>query len=334
MSTDKLSLPSPQIAPEKLVQSAGAVVYRFFEGEFQVLLVHRPRYRDWSWPKGKLDPNETAAQAAVREVAEETGYQINLQIPLPGIRYSLANGAPKLVHYWAGQLVPDSSFPPLAVRRPVKPAGLNEIDEVRWVPASQALNLLSRRQDSRPLLFLLRHLERNPKLSGLTIIARHAKAEDRSQWNGRDAIRPLSPSGFGQTMVTSQLLAVFGVQHVVSSPWTRCVQSIKHYSDATALAPIFKDSLSEAGYAKAPQTSWETVLAELQSERATVVCTHRPVLKTIMANLKDLVAKPYRDFIPVKDPFLAPGELLVLHTEPKAEKPKIIAVERYIPQIY
>ena len=85
------------------VLAAGALVWREHEGQLEVLAVHRPRYNDWSWPKGKLDPGETMPACAVREVAEETRVTVDLGIPLPAIGYLSVGGKIKVVRYWAAQ---------------------------------------------------------------------------------------------------------------------------------------------------------------------------------------------------------------------------------------
>src|SRR5690349_1211197 len=85
------------------MRSAGVVVFR--PGK-QVLLVHRPKYDDWSFPKGKLDRGEHPAAAAVREVAEETGLAVRLGVPLGSQRYPISRGT-KSVTYWAGRVVGD-----------------------------------------------------------------------------------------------------------------------------------------------------------------------------------------------------------------------------------
>src|SRR5690606_16203606 len=104
------------------VLAAGALTWREKGGRLQVLLVHRPRYDDWSIPKGKLDKGETFPAAAVREVAEETGYRVRLHRPLPAAVYLLPDGRTKIVQYWVG-----------TVRAKIAPGPENaaEIDESR-----------------------------------------------------------------------------------------------------------------------------------------------------------------------------------------------------------
>ena len=91
----------------------------------EILLVHRPRYDDWSFPKGKLDLGEHVLVAAVREVREETGYTVALRHPLPSQDY-MADGRPKHVRYWAGDVV-SGEF-----------VANDEVDEIAWVSVAQA----------------------------------------------------------------------------------------------------------------------------------------------------------------------------------------------------
>src|SRR4051794_26198542 len=109
------------------VVAAGAVTLRRRRGTAEVLLVHQPKYDDWSFPKGKLEPDESARTAAVREVHEETGVRIRLGPPLAPQAYLVENGTGRLkqVHYWVGRALEDhdvSAYEPNA-----------EIDDVRWV---------------------------------------------------------------------------------------------------------------------------------------------------------------------------------------------------------
>ena len=113
------------------IDAAGGVVVR----DGRVLLVHRPRYDDWSFPKGKLDPGESFEEAAVREVEEETGVRAGLGRELPATRYEV-RGRPKLVRYWLMTPEAETDFVPN-----------NETDELRWATLEEARGLLSYAHD-------------------------------------------------------------------------------------------------------------------------------------------------------------------------------------------
>ncbi len=119
------------------VQAAGGVV---LDSQGRVALVHRPRYDDWSLPKGKLDPGESFEQAALREVEEETGLRARLVRELPSIRYSDNKGRPKVVRYWLMDVAEDPGFEPN-----------DEVDELRWLEPEAALTLLSYERDHQVL---------------------------------------------------------------------------------------------------------------------------------------------------------------------------------------
>jgi 8-oxo-dGTP pyrophosphatase MutT (NUDIX family) len=124
------------------VRAAGGVVWRPSEdGPLRIVVVHRPRYDDWSLPKGKCDPGESDTDCALREVEEETGYTCRLGAEMPTTRYTDSKGRPKTVRYWAMEPVAgDNTFTPNA-----------EIDEIRWLPIPEAVRLLSYHHD-RPVV--------------------------------------------------------------------------------------------------------------------------------------------------------------------------------------
>lgn len=125
------ALPTPD-----LIVAAGGIVTRLTgKGHRQVLLVHRPAYDDWSFPKGKVDPGETEEAAALREVLEETGVEARLGDELGTVEYTDPKGFRKIVRYWAmdaqgGDFVANS-----------------EVDQIRWMSRRQALDALSYERD-------------------------------------------------------------------------------------------------------------------------------------------------------------------------------------------
>ena len=113
------------------IRAAGGVVLR----DGRVAIVHRPRHRDWSLPKGKLDPGESWEQAAVREVEEECGLRCRLEDELPPTEYEVG-GRPKRVRWWRMRVVEDLGFTPS-----------DEVDELRWDTPEEAARMLSYEPD-------------------------------------------------------------------------------------------------------------------------------------------------------------------------------------------
>jgi 8-oxo-dGTP pyrophosphatase MutT (NUDIX family) len=120
--------------PPDQIEAAGGVLWRAADDGPRYAIIHRPKYDDWSLPKGKVDPGETHEQAAVREVHEETGWVAELGVPLGETTYE-HKSRPKRVEYWGMQAV-SGTFSPNA-----------EVDELRWLPAQQARALLSYDRD-------------------------------------------------------------------------------------------------------------------------------------------------------------------------------------------
>ena len=116
------------------VEAAGGVVWRRSGDRLEVCVVHRPRYEDWSLPKGKLDPGERFEDAALREVEEETGLVCELGRKLPDVTYDDHKGRSKLVRYWT-----------MTTERGDGPEFTpnDEVDELRWLPVAEAVALLS-----------------------------------------------------------------------------------------------------------------------------------------------------------------------------------------------
>ena len=181
--------PMPAPRPQRLVRSAGALVWRFADStrvaapgesidpaDIEVLMVHRPRYHDWSWPKGKAENGEPLVAAAVREVEEETGQVITLGAPLTTQRYRLGGGQTKEVHYWVGTPMP-ADDPAARLRAPIARAPRTEIDQTTWATPAAAADMLTRRGDRRLLADVVARA-REGRLATSTIIVLRPGAAD------------------------------------------------------------------------------------------------------------------------------------------------------------
>ena len=280
------------------VLAAGAVVFR--PGR-EVLLVHRPRYDDWSFPKGKLDPGEHLTACAVREVEEETGLRVRLGPPLPLQRYPVAGDRHKVVSYWVGRAVEDddvSGYQPN-----------DEIDRVEWVPYELAKRRLTYPHD-RETLEAAKALRKRTRP---VVVLRHGHACPRKQWTGDDRRRPLHADGLQQAQALVATLAAYDASRIVSSSSTRCVQTVEPYAAASGWPVERTRALTEED---ATVGSVLDLVDELVVERENaVVCTHRPVLPTVF------------DALGVEDPQLAPGAMLVVHLR----RGEVVATEVHQP---
>ncbi|MBA2954593.1 NUDIX domain-containing protein [Nocardioides sp. MAH-18] len=283
--------------PAKDVLAAGVVVFR--PGK-RVLLVHRPRYDDWSFPKGKLDRGEHVAVAAVREVAEETGLHVRLGPPLAGQRYAVSGGRMKAVSYWVGRAVGSDDVSGYRANA--------EIDRVEWVPYDEALDRLSYEHDQETL----REARPLRRPTRAIVVLRHGDARSRKAWRRQDdRLRPLLQAGRQQAQRVIPVLAAYDVTRIVSSSSTRCVETVAPYADTTGWKLELEDGLSEeAASAEGVVGLVDELLA---ADEGSVVCSHRPVLPTVF------------DALGVRDPKLETGGLLVAHVR----KGQVLATEAH-----
>lgn len=268
-----MALTRSHSGPNGPVEAAGAVLWRPGLDGPELALIHRPRYDDWSFPKGKQDPGEHIQLTAMREVLEETGQQMLLGRRLSEISYPLSSsGAMKRVRYWAARTLPDgeagSRFEPN-----------HEVDRLAWLTPEEAMARLTRRLDTTVLgSFLAAPVDTVP-----IVLLRHTAAERRSRRYPDDRIRPLTAQGHAQAEALAGLLACFGRTRIVSSPAVRCVDTVRPVAGSQRTIIDVDPALSEAAHAAAPRAaaSWMRVL--IAEGEPAVVCSHREVLDALLA---------------------------------------------------
>lgn len=325
------------------MRAAGALVWREKGGDLQVLLVHRPRYDDWSFPKGKLESGESLCACAVREVAEETGAQVRLEQPLETVRYRLGDGTRKEVRYWAAREL-DRGSPALAARGRIPRASRSEIDGVQWMGVKEARKRLDHAID-RDLLGSLVDLWEDDKLDTWTLVlVRHARAVKRSVWNRPkkrtaeqdEATRPLTGDhGRARARALAPILAAYGVGRAISSPWKRCCDTMAPYCRAAGLKLELEPAITEHAHATAPKTTRKVVERALRMREGPVaLCTHRPVLPAVMDVVAEYAPGKLLRSVPNRDPWLKTGEIMVIHMARRPHgKIRAVAIEKQRPSL-
>ncbi|WP_406832447.1 NUDIX domain-containing protein [Pedococcus sp. KACC 23699] len=312
------------------IPAAGTVPWRRRRGQLEVALVHRPKYDDWSWAKGKLDPGEAWPVAAVRETEEETSLEVSLGRPLPTAEYTVldAAGTPatKTVHYWAAE----ATTPPGPLR--------NEIDEVRWLDVVSASDRLDYARDRDQLRAVVRADKAGTLITWPLALVRHAHAVTRGAWSGEDLTRPLDRAGRARAAEVSRLLAAYAVRRLVSSPAARCADTVRPYAAASGTSLRIKDGLSEEGYAADPSRASRHLRRLLERGGPAALCSHGPVLPDLLGTLEALVHPDEPDAASVTTTLAAAaadsmgkGEVLVAHLVGSGATARVVAVERHLP---
>lgn len=307
-----------------LVRAAGVLPHRVHEGVLQVALVHRPRYDDWSWPKGKLDPGEDFATAAARETFEETGLRVRLGRPLPESRYALAGGQDKVVRYWAGEVVGGEGRLE------------HEVDEVRWMSPTLAARRLTYGRDRDQLDALVDLAGRRRLASWPLLVVRHAHAHPRNGWSGPDPLRPLSPVGVRRAARMTGILGAYAPVRVLTSPSVRCADTVAPYCTARGVELVAKKGLSEEGFEERPEKVDKHLRRLLAAAEPVAVCTHGPVMGPLLRALlgragADLPGTDRRMLARLLDVGLDKGEVLALTMVGAGDGAEVVAVVRHRP---
>jgi 8-oxo-dGTP diphosphatase len=307
-----------------VIPAAGALPWRRRRGALEVALVHRPRYGDWAWSKGKLEPGEEWPVAAVREVFEETGFHVRLGRPLPTSEYTVPDQAgdptTKECRYWAAEVVGGDG------------ALLNEIDEVAWLDVPAAKTRLSYPRDHDQLQALERADQAGTLTTWPLVIVRHARSRSRSSWSNADPLRPLNPRGRDRAKALIPMLTAYGVTRVVTSPSVRCLDTVLPYAVAAGRRARLKSGLSEEGFADQSDRAPYHLTRLLERGNAAVVCTHGPVLPVLLerlAGIADFGESAEVTLSGAAHNGMGKGEALVAHLVGTGDQARIVDVERY-----
>jgi 8-oxo-dGTP diphosphatase len=303
------------------IVAAGAILWRKEKDTLKVLLIHRGRYDDWSWPKGKLDKGEGVVEAAVREIKEETGLKVSLGPKLFESKYTLANGSKKVVHYWSAK-VTDSALK----KQKFKPD--EEVSSFKWVTASEAKKLLTYEHDNDPLDVLVKLNQANNLDTRPIILLRHAKATPRDEWKKGEATRPLLPVGLVQAAALATTLKAYAPKLVVTSSWKRCMDTVLPYLNKYKAKLLERSQLSELGAKNGPKRTIKLVNKLVATGEGVVICSHRPALPTIVKAVGAYGDKGQRKELEAALD-MQPGEMYVLHVSKNTGKKlgKIVAIE-------
>lgn len=312
MAASKEPIPKEPVPKDSII-AAGVVVLRNGDAGQEVLVVHRPRRKDWSLPKGKVEANEALPVTAVRECDEETGYRVCLNTYL-GIHEYESLGAPKVVHYWRASVRSEEGFVPD-----------DEVDEVRWIALTDCSAVLTYPADAA---LVARAAELPP--TDTFIVARHAKAMKRVDYVGDDdQLRPLAGRGRSEAKRLADVFEAFCVNTLESSVSLRCTSTLTPYATRAELPITVHHTLSEQGHLADPDATARTMTALWDRPGPLVVCGHRPVLPTMVAAAAEAAGLEPADIHddPAWDPRLPPAGMVIWHRD---DAGGVVAAERHV----
>jgi 8-oxo-dGTP pyrophosphatase MutT (NUDIX family)/phosphohistidine phosphatase SixA len=296
----------------RLIEAAGGVLWRRARGGVgvEVAMVHRPKYDDWSIPKGKLRSREHPLIGALREVEEETGFTGRPGRALGEIRY-LKDGSPKRVRYWAVE-AGDGEFSPG-----------DEVDELRWLPPREAQRHLTDGRDSPIIDSYL--VDVRPTVA--CVVVRHGSAGDRSTWRGDDRDRPLDDEGRRQAAALVALLDALHIGRIYSADVVRCLQTVEPFANERGLAIDCEPLMSEWDYAVTPDAANAWFLDVVSRGEPVVICSQGKVIPPVLKyTCEALGGAPFEGSVP-KGGFV----VLQIAAERADGNPtdRLVAIERY-----
>jgi phosphohistidine phosphatase SixA/ADP-ribose pyrophosphatase YjhB (NUDIX family) len=262
--------------PRAATPAAGGVVWRLDGPHLLVAVVHRPRYDDWTLPKGKSELGEPLLLAAVREVGEETGAVVEAGRRLSVVEYPIADGTVKRVSHWAMRYLSGEHVP------------TEEVDEVRWLTVAEATQLLTYPIDR----YVLADFARVPPGTLTIMLIRHAKAGKRADYRGDDQTRPLDKIGRRHARDAAPVLAAFGPRRVVSADLVRCRQTVQPVAELLCLQVQVAPEFSDESYHLHPERTQQVLYQLAEQPDTSAICSQGEAIPGLLADL-NAPAMPY-----------------------------------------
>ena len=285
------------------ISAAGAVVWRKHKDNFtEVAIIHRPKYDDWSFPKGKIEVGESLIACAHREVLEETNLQTEFGPHLGQVEYFTPDGLKK-VTYWSAKVIAEKPFRPNT-----------EVDQLKWIPITKVIEVLTNETD-KEIFDKFVKVKFNSKPF---ILLRHAKAITRDEWQGEDDDRPLSSSGQNQAMRLLSTYQVFNIDQIHSSDAVRCYDTVKSMAKGLDIKLEVSSKLSENTYKKDKEKAFDYVRELIKEDKSILICSHNPILPKMLNKLTK------KSEIEADEDKLSPADGWVIHRSGK----EIIQIDR------
>ena len=254
----------------KIILAAGALVWRKSkEKKIEIAVIHRPKYNDWTIPKGKVELSESSIACAYREVIEETSIETEFGMYLGEVKYQSLDG-PKQVSFWSAQVVKENTFTPNS-----------EVDAIKWVEAAKAAKFLSLESDKE----ILSKFNKLKYESKPLVLLRHAKALSRDEWQGDDDDRPLDSLGQMQAKRLLSIYQAFNLEQIHTSDAIRCYDTVEPMAKALGLRLEVSNNLSESAFKKDKEDAFDYARDLIKSDKRALLCSHHPILPKVLNKL-------------------------------------------------
>ena len=252
------------------ILAAGAVLWRKSEKKkIEVLIIHRPKYDDWTFPKGKAEIGEPLIACAYREVLEETNIETAFGPYLGEVEY-LTNDGKKKVSFWSAKVVKEKDFKPNT-----------EVDQLKWVEVTKVKEMLTLDTDRK---ILEQFLQIEPDTKPLVLL-RHAKAVTRDEWQGEDDDRPLDSYGQNQAKRLLAMYQVFNLEQIHSSDAVRCYDTVVAIAKGLNIKLEVTGKLSESTFKKDKEKVFDYAKELIKSNESVLLCSHNPILPKMLNKL-------------------------------------------------